>query len=102
MIIRNKDLMRVIALYEKNIETPSFLWAFGSRVNGDAHEGSDLDLVIVPFDDKKLNIDELMNFKEALRESNIPILIQVLDWNRVPESFHKNILMKYEVLGKKV
>jgi predicted nucleotidyltransferase len=98
MLIRDKDKLEIIKIAKETIKTPSQIWAFGSRVNGDAHDTSDLDLVIVSNSNKKIDIDEFMSFKEALRDSNIPILIQVLDWNRIPESFHKNILMKYEVL----
>ena len=46
----------------------------------------------------RLDIDEFIDFKEALTNSNIPILIKVMDWGRIPQSFHKNILLKYEVL----
>lgn len=98
MLIRDKDKLEIIKIAKETIKTPSQIWAFGSRVNGDAHDTSDLDLVILSNDNKKLDINELMSFKEALRDSNIPILIQVLDWNRIPKSFHENILMKYEIL----
>ena len=98
MIIRENDKLEIINIAQRTIKTSSELWAFGSRVNGDAHDMSDLDLVIVPNDKKKLDISELMDFKENLQESNIPILIQVMDWNRIPESFHDNILNNYEVM----
>ncbi len=100
MIIREKDRKSIIDLAFKTIKTPSELWAFGSRVNGDAHDMSDLDLVIVTNSSEKLNIDELVTFKDSLRESNIPIIVQVMDWSRVPQSFHNNILENYEVVAK--
>ncbi|WP_201340443.1 nucleotidyltransferase domain-containing protein [Isorropodon fossajaponicum symbiont] len=53
---------------------------FGSRVNGDACNGSDLDLVVKTKDDKPLDFEEFMHFKDDLKESNIPFLIDVLDW----------------------
>lgn len=74
------------------------VWAYGSRVNGEAHDGSDLDLVIVPPDRKKIPIDVLVNLKEQIRDSNIPIIVELFDWARLPESFHKNIIASYEVL----
>ncbi len=98
MIIREKDKQAIINLSKKTIKTPSHIWAFGSRINGDAHETSDLDLVIVSNTNEKLDINELMEFKEQLKKSNIPILVQVMDWNSIPESFQKNILKNYEVL----
>ena len=81
MLLRDKDRVNIELLAKKTLKTPSQIWAYGSRVNGDAHDTSDLDLVIVSDDEKKLNIDEFMNFKESLKESNIPIFIQVMDWN---------------------
>lgn len=100
MILRNKDKVSIINIAKKTLKTPLEIWAYGSRVNGDAHDMSDLDLAILTDSKKKLDIDELMNFKNVLQKSNIPILIQVLDFNRVPESFHKNISANYEVLLK--
>lgn len=97
MLIRDIDRLEIIKIAKQTIKTPSKILAFGSRVNGDAHDTSDLDLVIVP-NKNHIKIDEFIAFKEALSDSNIPILIQVLDWNRIPKSFHNNILKKYEIL----
>ncbi len=96
MIIRPQDRELVISIAKETLKSPSILWAYGSRVNGEAHETSDLDLVIVSKNGKKIDIEEFINFKEALQNSNIPILTQVLDWNRIPKSFHTNILNAYE------
>ena len=98
MLIREKDRQSVIAIAKASIKEKISIWAFGSRVNGDAHDTSDLDLVIKTSDNSSVDIDEFMNFKESLRDSNIPIIVQVMDWNRMPESFHKQILKKYTVL----
>ena len=92
MLIRDKDKVRVIALAKKTLQQPLQILAYGSRVNGEAHDTSDLDLVLKTKDNSHINIDDFLNFKEALQNSNIPIIVQVLDWNRVPDSFHKNIL----------
>lgn len=72
--------------------------AYGSRVNGDNHESSDLDLVIRTTDLSALEWDELLDFKEQIQQSNIPILVQVFDWKKLPKSFHDNILANYEVI----
>ena len=45
------------------------IWAYGSRLGGDFHNGSDLDLVIKSFNS---NEPKLFELKELLRESNIP------------------------------
>ncbi len=96
MILRDKDRLAIINIAKKTIKQPSELLAYGSRVNGQAHDTSDLDLVLVSDSKEKIDIDDFMNFKEKLKKSNIPIIIQVLDWYRIPESFHKNILDNYE------
>ena len=98
MKLRDQDRIRIESIARETLKTPLEIWAYGSRVNGDAHDMSDLDLVILTNNKEKLNISEFMSFKESLQESNIPILIQVMDWNRIPESFHENILNDYKVL----
>ena len=66
--------------------------AFGSRVRGTAHEGSDLDLVLRNPADLSLPQPDLFPLREALSESNLPILVDLLDWARIPESFRREIL----------
>ena len=66
------------------------VWAYGSRVNGRGHEGSDLDLVLrgpalEPLD------GGFYDLLEAIEKSNIPILVQAHDWAMLPESFHIEI-----------
>ncbi|MBO1926329.1 nucleotidyltransferase domain-containing protein [Thiomicrorhabdus sp. 6S2-11] len=95
MQLRDKDKQMIIQVARQSFTQPVKIWAFGSRVNGQAHEGSDLDLVVIPSDEKSIDFDEFTDFKERLTESTIPILIQVMDWNRITESFKENILTAY-------
>ncbi|MCY4582224.1 MAG: nucleotidyltransferase domain-containing protein [Chloroflexi bacterium] len=67
------------------------VWAYGSRVTGRGHEGSDLDLVLRGPGLAPLPVDALSNVEEALRESTIPFLVEARDWARLPESFHQEI-----------
>jgi len=71
MLIREKDKEQIVLLAHKTLKSPSRLWAYGSRVTGEAHEMSDLDLVIISKDGQKVNIAEFIDFKEALQNSNI-------------------------------
>lgn len=98
MIIREKDKELLHKIFKENLHTKAQVFAFGSRVNGTAHETSDLDLVVRAEDQNKLDINEFMQLKEKLQKSNIPILIQVLDWYRIPKSFHENIMKNYELI----
>ena len=67
------------------------VWAYGSRVTGRSHDGSDLDLVLRGPDLKELPADRLASFEEAVRESHIPFLVEARDWARLPECFHREI-----------
>ncbi len=74
------------------------IWAYGSRVNGDGHEASDLDLVVRQPADPKQETPALWETKEALVESNLPIRVDVVDWARIPESFQREIERGYVVV----
>lgn len=96
MLIREKDRQTLYG-YFNVIKTPVEIWVYGSRINGTAHEGSDLDLVIRTHDLQPFSLCEYNNLVETIRESNIPILVELRDWTRLPESFHKQIEKNYEV-----
>ena len=78
------------------------VWAYGSRVNGRSHDGSDLDLVLRGPGLNKIPIDSLVDFEEAVRESTIPFLVEARDWARLPERFHREIGRDYVVLVEEV
>ena len=67
---------------------PEFeVYAYGSRINGKAHEGSDLDLTIKNFPKNKY----LFDLKEIFSNSNIPFLIDVNLYEDLPQSFKDEI-----------
>ncbi len=74
------------------------VWAYGSRVTGESHDGSDLDLVLRGPHCKKIDIGRLGDFNEAVETSTIPFIVEARDWARLPESFHESILQDYVVL----
>ena len=78
------------------------VWAHGSRVNGCAHDGSDLDLVLRASGLREIPDDRFADFKDALRDSNIPFLVEARDWARLPETFHREIERDYMVLVGKL
>jgi predicted nucleotidyltransferase len=98
MILRQIDKENILKIAKELFGNSVKILVYGSRVSGEAHDTSDLDLAIISKDNKKLDIYKLEEFKERLRDSNIPILIQAIDWYRVPKSFHKNILSNYKEL----
>ena len=70
------------------------VWAFGSRVAGTSHEGSDLDLVLRNPGDLSAPFSNLELLRETLTQSTIPILVEVYDWDRLPDSFRAEIEKK--------
>ena len=74
------------------------VWAYGSRVNGRGHDGSDLDLVLRAPDLKAIPYCQLSDFEDAVRDSTIPFLVEARDWARLPEKFHLEINRDHEVL----
>ncbi len=86
----------VEALLSKHVPEAE-VWAYGSRVNGESHEGSDLDLVVRSPSLESLGT-EFLDLIEAVRESNIPILVQAHDWAGLPKRFHQEIERDYVVV----
>jgi len=76
-------------------------WAYGSRVNGRSHDGSDLDLVLRGPGLARIDASRLIGFTEALRDSTIPFLVEAHDWSRLPESFHREIERDHVVLAER-
>ena len=78
------------------------VWVYGSRVNGQSHDGSDLDLVLRSLDLQEIPVSRVADLKKALRESNIPFLVEARDWARLSESFHREIEREYLMLVEKI
>jgi len=97
MILREKDKQILIQLFSQ-LEGPVEVLAYGSRVNNTAHDGSDLDLVIRAKNHKPLSVDIYTCLQEQIKQSNIPILVELRDWTTLPESFHRQIEKQYEVI----
>jgi uncharacterized protein len=72
---------------------PSFeVWAYGSRVTGQGHQASDLDLVLIhPETPDTKRCEHWFDIRQALDESNIPIRVDVMDCAAVPSDFHAQI-----------
>jgi len=74
------------------------VWAYGSRVNGDHYDASDLDLVVRQPDDLTRPQRGLDEVAAAFSQSDLPILVQIVDWARIPKAFHEEIEANYVVL----
>jgi len=62
------------------------VWAYGSRVTGGGHEGSDLDLVLR----NPVNLEQepahWLELKEALQDSPLPLLVELHLWSHLPKA----------------
>ena len=74
------------------------VWAYGSRVRGNCHEASDLDLVIRNPQNLHQPTPSLGQLKQALKDSNVPILVDVMDWACLPEAYRQDIERGYVVV----
>ena len=70
---------------------------YGSRIKGTAHEGSDLDLVIMD-SEKDISPTKLSLLREAFLESDLPISVDILCWSDIPEAFKVEIEKMHYVL----
>jgi type I restriction enzyme S subunit len=70
--------------------------AFGSRVTGQARAYSDLDLVIVSR--QKIERATLHRLEEAFAASDLPFRVDVLDWQRLSQSFRGLVEQAYVVV----
>ena len=71
--------------------------AYGSRVGNDSvansYSGSDIDIVIKA--NEAIAIDILAKLKDRISDSNIPFMVDIFDWHRIPEEFQENIMKKH-------
>ena len=75
------------------------VWAFGSRVAGGAHEGSDLDLVLRHASNLSAPVPGWADLREALQTSTLPMLVEVHDWSQLPASFHAEIERRFVAIA---
>jgi uncharacterized protein len=94
---RPQHLMMLQELLQQYIPQAE-VWAYGSRVNGNGHDASDLDLVVRQPVNLKQETHELSELHEALTESKLPVRVEVVDWARIPVSFHREIEQAYVVV----
>lgn len=87
-----KEVIKVLSEY-----LPEYtVWAFGSRVAGNAKPFSDLDLVILT--EQPLSFVSMATIKDAFDESDVTVRVDVVDWAATNDAFRKIIEQRYVVL----
>ena len=67
-------------------QVKSLLRAYGSHVNGNAHDARDRDLVLRNPKNLQKPIDNLSQLKQIFIDSNLPILVNLMDWACLPDT----------------
>lgn len=91
------QLAELQALLQRHVPHAE-VWAYGSRITGSAHEGSDLDLVLRQPDDLTKDVEGWGALKDAVQESSLPMLVDIHLWSHLPTAFHAEIEKAYVVL----
>lgn len=86
-MLKERYEQMLLDLIEAHLPSDVEIIVYGSRADGTAYDTSDLDLALRSEDRTPIDLDTLVNFKTAVQRSNIPILVDIFDWARLPESF---------------
>ncbi len=78
-----KIVVNTMQQYLPNIEFK----IFGSRAKGHAKEFSDLDIVILS--QEKIPLQDLFLVTDAFAESDLPFIVDLVDWQRITEEFRE-------------
>jgi len=69
---------------------------FGSRIEGKSREFSDLDLVLVG--GEKRNWRRIERLKDSFASSDLPMIVEVIDWHAISDELRAVIENHYEVI----
>lgn len=95
--LSDQQMLLVKNILQKYIPNKE-VWAFGSRVNGTAKKFSDLDLAIIC--SEKLPKKLIVSLEEAFDESDLPIKVDIVEFNNSSENFQEIIKSNYEVIKR--
>ena len=89
--IKEEYLCELIEIFEKYCPNAE-IWAYGSRIKNTSHSGSDLNLTVKSFNESGKSIGKI---REILNDSDIPFLIEIQEFDKLPKSFQDEILKQY-------
>lgn len=87
--LTDRDRQLVLGILAAHLPPEITAWVFGSRATGRARPFSDLDLAIDA--GRPLTLDETAILREALCDSDLPFLVDVVDWHAIDARFRKLI-----------
>lgn len=75
-------------------DQPVRVFLFGSFARGDAHRSSDVDVAILPEGDLPPRV--LSDLREALHESTVPYVVEVVDLSEAQSALRERVLEEGE------
>ncbi len=69
---------------------------FGSRIQGTAKKYSDIDIALIG--SNKIDWRKIESIKDIFSESDLPMIVDVIDYNSVSDSFKMRIDDRYELI----
>ena len=94
--LSEKDLQYVRSLLSTHFPECE-TWAFGSRVTGEhLREFSDLDIAIKT--DEPVALDRILSLKYDLVESDLPIKVDIVDWNALDKAMQCDVMEQHVIL----
>jgi type I restriction enzyme S subunit len=85
------EVKKILAFYAPTLKA----WAFGSRATGTAKRFSDLDLALEG--EGRVDYQTISKLKHAFAESDLPIKVDIVDWNALDPEF-RTVIDKQRVL----
>ena len=89
LILEQADHDTVLKILRQRIPD-RIVWVFGSRAGSKARKYSDLDLVVVG--SEPIPDDIFDRLVDDFDDSELPFRVDLLDWNRIADSFKPSIL----------
>ena len=77
------EVKRILAFHAPGVRT----WVFGSRATGTARRFSDLDIALES--DEPIAYRTISKLEHAFSESDLPIRVDVVDWNALEPEFRE-------------
>jgi predicted nucleotidyltransferase len=89
------EILRILDKYAPDCE----IRAFGSRIEGRPGKYSDLDIALVG--EGKIDWRRIEALKDVLAASDLPFIIDVIDWHAISNEFRAVVEKKYVVIREK-
>lgn len=89
MTLKDKYKKELLAIIDKYLPN-SRVYLFGSRAINKEHTGSDIDLALD--NGEKISHDIILKILNDIEDTNIPMEVDVVDFQTVPEELKRDIL----------